>query len=80
MRRFYPRLGGRPLEVSARGPFGASGDHLRINPGQPRRLAQKGRFAVVGLDQGDIGVGHDGEDEPGKTAAAADIGDGFGLT
>jgi len=41
--------------------------------GNPRRLAQKGAFAGVRLDQLNSGHPHDRQHQPGETGAAADI-------
>ena len=49
---------------------GANGHRRR---GDPRRLAQKGGLARIGLDQFDPGHAEDRQHQPGKAGAAAEI-------
>ncbi len=55
---------------AAKGPL-----RVEVNrrPGDPRRLAQKHAFALIGLDEMDLSAAENGEDEARQPCPAADI-------
>ena len=53
-------------------PLGVDGDPVQ-HPAIQRDLAQEGALALVGIQEVDPPVGHDGEDQPGKAGAGAEV-------